>query len=191
MPICAVVLESRHQADELGFKLAESSTPIRKCQVIPPSKEILQTLPEKPLETNNIPTQRLETVEIDQIPFLNPKIARQRRQKVMAFWLMPFGFFAGLSFSKMTGLDTFSNLGLGPIGEPLIGSLLGASSGLLGSYVATASVNPPINEDLKVLRKRNEEGMWLMLLETPSEIELPWQCMQEVNPKEILRFSEQ
>ena len=104
---------------------------------------------------------------------------------------MPFGFIAGLTFSQMTGLQTFSGLGLGPVGEPLIGSLLGMTSGLIGSYVAAASINPDQNDDIRKLTKRNADGYWLLLLETPLEIELPWALMKEINHIEIVRLPDQ
>ena len=59
----------------------------------------------------------------------------------MARWLMPFGFIAGIAFSKMTNLSTFSFIGLNNIGESLIGGLLGMGSGYLGSIFASASIN--------------------------------------------------
>ena len=43
-------------------------------------------------------------------------------------------------------------------------------------------------EDIKSLRKRSEDGLWLLILETPIEIELPWQLLQEVKPIEVVRL---
>ena len=57
----------------------------------------------------------------------------------MATWLLPFGFGAGLLFTFITNLDTFAFAG--PIGQPLIGGLLGLGSGWMGSYAAAASVS--------------------------------------------------
>ena len=54
---------------------------------------------------------------------------------------MPFGFIAGIAFSNMTNLSTFSFLGLNNIGESLIGGLLGMGSGYLGSIVSSESIN--------------------------------------------------
>ena len=191
MPICVVVLKNRAHADELGSQLSKTNTPITQCQLVPPSGELSNLTSQESNELSKPLATELQTTQIDQIPFFNPKLARKRRQKIMAYWLMPFGFLAGLSFSQMTGLQTFSSLGLGGLGQPLIASLLGMASGLLGSYIATSSVNPPINEDLKVLRKRNEEGRWLLLLETPFGVEVPWEGLQAAQPIEIMRFSDQ
>ena len=58
---------------------------------------------------------------------LNPAMARRQRQRSMARWLIPFGFFAGVTFTQITDLNTFSSLGTWA--EPLIGGLLGLGSG--------------------------------------------------------------
>ena len=59
----------------------------------------------------------------------------------MKNWLMPFGFLAGLSFSNMTNLTTFSFLNLNTFGESLVGGLLGLGSGYIGSFFAAGSIN--------------------------------------------------
>ena len=104
---------------------------------------------------------------------------------------MPFGFIAGLTFSQMTGLETFSGIGLGKIGEPIIGSILGMGSGWIGSYTAAASVGSENEDEIKGLQRRNQEGFWLLILETPPEIDLPWQFIKNISPLETVRMSEQ
>ena len=106
----------------------------------------------------------------------------------MAFWLMPFGLFTGLSFSQMTGLETFSKFG--PLGDPLISSLLGIISGLIGSYVAAASVNSGPQDSIRRLVKYNQEECWLIILQAPSGMELPWHLIQQSKPLEIFQLSE-
>ena len=106
----------------------------------------------------------------------------------MARWLLPFGFMAGLTFPQITNLETFSSLG--PWGQPVIGGLLGMGSGLMGSYAAAASV-PSENEDgVRILRNRHEEKRWLLLLETPTGIEPPWQLLQSARPLQVVRLND-
>ncbi len=181
MPICVVLFDQREAANHLLEQLQASATPVSKYKLIRPSKF------DSRQEEENI----IKSCEIDSVPLLNPKLDRQQRQKAMAFWLMPFGFTAGLVFAQMTGLQTFSQIGLGQLGEPLMGGLLGMGSGWLGSYAASRSVSSNTNEDdLRSLRKRLNEGLWLLMIETPIEIELPWQILQEAKPKEVLRLSD-
>ena len=95
-----VVLDSRKRLRELRDQLAALQPPLAKLVAVGSGETPLATLEE-----------------------LNPAFARQRRQKGMALWLIPFGFLAGLTFTQITDLHTFS--ALGPWGEPLIGGLLG------------------------------------------------------------------
>ncbi len=190
MPICVIVLEEVEAATQLNETLINSSTPVVTCQLIKPSSLEGPTgvsLDQRVSSPVN-PSSALKPVSIESIPILNPKISRQQRQKTMSLWLIPFGFIAGLTFSQMTGLQTFSGLGLGNIGEPIIGSLLGMGSGWMGSYVAAASVNTEKNDDLRSLKKFSEDGLWLLLVETPIEIDLPWTLLKEIKPNQIFRL---
>ncbi len=47
------------------------------------------------------------------------------------------------------------------------------------------------DEDITSLRKLSEGGQWLLLLETPFEVELPWNLLKEVNPIEVVRLINQ
>lgn len=119
---------------------------------------------------------------------LNPAIARQARQRSMARWLIPFGFLAGVTFTQITDLTTFSSLG--PWAEPLIGGLLGLGSGWMGSYAAAASVNSEESDRIRSLRNRVEEGSWLLLVETVNGVDMPWTVLQQARPQAVVRLSE-
>lgn len=119
---------------------------------------------------------------------LNPAIARQHRQRSMARWLIPFGFLAGVTFTQITDLTTFSSLG--SWAEPLIGGLLGLGSGWMGSYAAAASVSSEESDRIRSLRNRIEEGCWLLLIETVNGVEMPWTVLQKARPQAVVRLSE-
>ena len=125
---------------------------------------------------------------IDKVALLNPNLTRQQRQRGMARWLMPFGFLAGVTFTKITTLTTFASFG--PWGETLIGGLLGMGSGLMGSYAAAASVDSDNDAGVRILRNRRDEGRWLVLLETPNGIEAPWQVIQKSRPQQVVRLND-
>ncbi len=166
MPVCVVVLSDQAAAEGLTQQLRDTDVPLLMCQAIPPEGDA-----------------------IDSVALLSPNITRQRRQKAMARWLMPFGFLAGLTFTKITTLTTFDSFG--PWGQPVIGGLLGMGSGLMGSYAAAASVNSENEDGVRILRNRREEGRWLLLMVTPSGIDLPWQTVQRSRPLQVVRLSEQ
>ncbi|MBE9229858.1 hypothetical protein IQ264_31125 [Phormidium sp. LEGE 05292] len=70
----------------------------------------------------------------DEFGLIDPKEQAIKQAKFMAFWLVPFGFVAGGAFSLLTNLNTFA--WAGEVGNHLIGGLLGAFGGGMGSIFA-------------------------------------------------------
>ena len=187
MAICILVLKEEKTADEFWEKLKESSIQITNFQVIEPHG----IKPSKdPLTKSGQNHGRPKNVKLIEVKLLNPKLSRKERQTNMALWLMPFGFIAGLTFAGMTDLKTFSSLGFnfGQSFETISGGLLGMLSGWIGSFFAARSVNTN-QDDLKSLLKSNEQGLWLILLETPFETELPWQIINAIKPIDIVNLN--
>ena len=194
MSICIVALPNGENANQLNQKLMERSTPLSKCQLIKPAIaeraiELEQSQPSSNDGRGNLDCPN--PIDIEKVLLLNPNLSKQKRQKTMAFLLMPFGFIAGMTFTVMTNLTTFSDLGIDFLGEPITGGLVGMISGWMGSYVGAASVRTKNVEDINSLRKLNEQGLWLMLLETPFEVELPWNVLRDFEPIEIVRLLDQ
>lgn len=125
---------------------------------------------------------------IAEVEELNPALTRKLRQRSMATWLIPFGFFAGLTFTFITDLDTFAFAG--ELGAHLIGGLLGLGSGWMGSFAAAASVSSEADDRVRALRNRLEEGNWLLLVEMPNGFEMPWTRLQEAKPKAVVRLND-
>ena len=170
MPVCVLVLKEQTAATSLEQKLRANAVPLQRCLLVAPAQG------------------GVEGVAFSSVDLLNPKTARDRRQRSMARWLLPFGFLAGLTFTQITTLQTFS--GLGPWGQPVIGGLLGMGAGFMGSYAAAASV-PSDNEDgVRILRNRHEENRWLLVVETPTGIEPPWQLLQSARPLQVVRLND-
>jgi hypothetical protein len=130
----------------------------------------------------------VEETPMDQVERLNPAAARRRRQRSMARWLIPFGFFAGLTFTYITDLDTFAFAG--DWSQHLIGGLLGLGSGWMGSFAAAASVRSEQDDLVRSLRNRLEEGNWLLLVETAAGAEMPWRTLQQARPQAVVRLDE-
>ena len=194
MSLCIVVLADALKANEICQKIHDASIPLVKSMLIKP-KVFNQSVSVKDgsgaIHASGQQIIQPKSFEIDQVELLNPKLARKARQKNMAMLLGPFGFLAGLTFTQMTGLTTFADLGVGALGEPLTGGLLGLGSGLIGSYVASSTVGSQTGEDIESMKKLNKEGKWLLLLETPFEVELPWNILKEANPIDIIRLVNQ
>ena len=196
MPISILVLKEDEEAYALSKKLQETSIPIVSIELVEPGLAKNNPKTQSPIQENSVKRENtapnIKRLKIDDVKLLNPKIARKNRQNTMALWLMPFGFIAGITFSGMTNLHTFSEFGfnfLGSFGEVLIGGLLGMGSGWIGSFFAASSVNP-YKKDIESLRKRHEQGKWLLVLKTPLETEIPWKAIKEINPLEIVQLNE-
>jgi hypothetical protein len=179
------ILKGKNPAKELLLKLREAQTPILNCDLVEPLKKKSEQ------ENSNLDTS--EEVFANQSSFnnlklLNPALAQKDRQKTLATWLIPFGFIAGLSFSQMTDLKTFANMGFPNTLEKLLGGLVGMISGALGSFFSAGGTNQETLDDLRVIRKKSEEGYWLLILELPMEIEPPWEILKQTDTLEIINI---
>ena len=88
----------------------------------------------------------------------------------------------------MTDLKTFANMGFPNPLEKLLGGLVGMISGALGSFFSAGGTNQETLDDLRVVRKKSEEGYWLLILELPMEIEPPWEILKETDNLEIINI---
>ena len=122
---------------------------------------------------------------------MNPTLARKDRQKTLASWLIPFGFIAGLSFSQMTYLKTFADMGFPNQLENLLGGIVGMISGAIGSFFSAGGISQETNDDLRAIRKKSEGGCWLLILELPLEIEPPWGILKEIDSLEIITIGKE
>ena len=188
MSTCVIVFKGRQPAKELLLKLREAQTPIRSCDLIEPLN--------KKISTEDMNLEISEALFFSQLNFnnvklLNPTLARNERQKTLAAWLIPFGFITGLSFSQMTDLKTFADMGFPNQFEKLLGGLVGMLSGWLGSFFSAGNINQDIDDDIKALRKKSEQGFWLIILEMPIELELPWAIIKETNYLEVITIGQQ
>ena len=179
------ILKGKNPAKELLLKLREAQTPILNCDLVEPLKKKSEH------EDSNLDTSEevfANQSSFNNIKLLNPALAKKDRQKTLATWLIPFGFIAGLSFSQMTDLKTFANMGFPNPLEKLLGGLVGMISGALGSFFSAGGTNQETLDDLRVIRKKSEEGYWLLILELPMEIEPPWEILKQTDTLEIINI---
>jgi len=179
-----VIFEDMDKCIKLFDVFKEKSVIISEAILIPPLTEKISSDEAELL--NSASNILFKSQKFEDIRILNPKLDRKIRQRDMSRWLMPFGFVAGIAFSNMTNLSTFSFLGLNNIGENLIGGLLGMGSGYLGSVVSSASINFNRNKELRSIINFNKEGKWLVLLENQIGTELPWALIKQSEAKDII-----
>ena len=186
------ILQGEEEANELLQKLFQASTPITDCDLIKPLSNENSSFQNKSKDFprfNQISKEK-EAVSFETVKLLNPKLAQKLRRKTLTLWLMPFGFITGLAFSQMTGLRTFSELGFPSQLEQLIGGFLGMGAGWIGGFFAAGNADKELDDDLRTLRQKSKEGLWLLLIETPMETELPWKTLKEINPIEIIKLND-
>ena len=179
-----VIYEDLEKCIQLFNVFKEKSVLMSDAILILPFNE--KITPDQNKLLNSTTNNLFRSQQLEDIRILNPKLDRKIRQKDMSRWLMPFGFIAGIAFSNMTNLSTFSFLGLNNTGQSLIGGLLGMGSGYLGSVVSSASININRNKELRSIINLNKEGKWLILLENQIGSELPWALIKESEPKDII-----
>ncbi len=188
MSTFVIILKEKKPAKELILRLREAQTPILNCDLVEPLNN--------KSDHENSNSDKSEEIFVNQsnfnnIKLLNPALARKDRQKTLATWLIPFGFIAGLSFSQMTDLKTFAEMGFPNQLEKLLGGLIGMVSGALGSFFSAGGINQETVDDLRAIRKKSEEGFWLLILEIPIEIEPPWLILKEIDIQEIITIGKE
>ena len=184
MTKCILIFQELEKCVDLLNIFEERSIYISQAILIKPYDGKISREKEQILQNLKNNLYKIETIENNRI--LNPKLDRQIRQKGMRNWLMPFGFLAGLSFSNMTNLTTFSFLNLNAFGESLVGGLLGLGSGYIGSFFASGSINLNRSKEIRPLINANKDGKWLILLEDQNGYELPWNLIKEAEPLDII-----
>ncbi len=99
----------------------------------------------------------------DEYGLIDPAEKARQQAKFMAYWLVPFGFVAGFSFSLITGLNTFA--WAGELGNNVIGGLLGAASGGMGSVFVGGGVGLIVGGgDALPYRNRLKAGKYLVVV---------------------------
>jgi hypothetical protein len=120
------------------------------------------------LEKEGLPTPQVAILgkgykSADEYGLIDPNEQARKQARLMATWLVPFGFAAGFTFSWITGLDTFA--WAGQLGNHIIGGLLGAVSGAMGSFFVGGGVGLIFGGgDALPYRNRLNAGKYLIVV---------------------------
>ena len=127
----------------------------------------------------------------DEFGFIDPNQQAIKQSKLMAFWLVPFGFVAGIAFSLATNLNTFA--WAGEIGDHLIGGLLGAGGGLMGSLFAGGGGGLLFGSgDALPYRNRLNAGKYLIVVKGSENLTLQaTRIIRQFEPENIQGYAEQ
>ncbi|WP_449420324.1 hypothetical protein [Phormidium nigroviride] len=145
------------------------------------------------LEKEGLPMKQISILgrgykSADEYGLIDPKEQAIKQAKFMAIWLVPFGFFAGFSFSLITGLKTFAFAG--ELGDHIIGGILGALSGVLGSIFVGGGVGL-ISGDALPYRNRLNAGKYLVVVngnETLTRQATP--ILRQFDPENMQSYSD-
>lgn len=126
------------------------------------------------LEKEGLPMEQVAILgkgykSADEYGLIDPNEQARQQAKLMATWLVPFGFAAGVTFSVITGLQTFA--WAGELGNHLIGGLLGAISGAMGSVFVGGGVGLLVGSgDALPYRNRLNAGKYLIVVKGSENI---------------------
>ncbi|GAC1457632.1 MAG: hypothetical protein NVS2B14_02470 [Chamaesiphon sp.] len=121
----------------------------------------------------------------DEFGLIDPNQQALNQARFMSYWLVPFGFLAGTTFSLITGLNTF--IWAGEIGNHLIGGLLGAASGALGSFLVGGGVGLAFGSgDALPYRNRLNAGKYIIVVQgSPSLTQQATGILRQFEPENI------
>lgn len=142
------------------------------------------------LEAAKFPMQSISILgkgykSADEFGFIDPLAQGRKQASFMAYWLVPFGFLAGVGFSLVTDLQTFA--WAGTIGNHAIGGVLGAFGGAMGSIFVGGGVGVATGSgDTIPYRNRLNEGKYLIIVQgTDQEVVRANQIMRPLRPENI------
>ncbi len=126
----------------------------------------------------------------DEFGLIDPNEQAKKQAQFMSYWLVPFGFFAGVTFSIITGLDTFA--WAGEIGNHVIGGLLGAIAGGMGSLFVGGGVGLVMGSgDALPYRNRLNAGKYLVVVQgSESLTRQATRILRQFEPENIQGYGE-
>jgi hypothetical protein len=126
----------------------------------------------------------------DEFGLIDPNEQAIKQTKLMALWLVPFGFVAGYTFNLITGLDTFA--WAGETGNHIVGGLLGAVSGALGSLFVGGGVGLIVGGgDALPYRNRLNAGKYLIVVKgSEALIRQATRVLRQFEPENIQGYTD-
>lgn len=147
------------------------------------------------LEKEGIPVEQVTILgrgykSADEFGLIDPNEQASKQARLMAFWLVPFGFISGVVFNILTGLKTFS--WAGDIGNPIIGGLLGAAAGAMGSIVAGGGAGLAFGSgDALPYRNRLNAGKYLVVVKgTESVTRQATRVLRQFEPENLQGYAQ-
>lgn len=125
----------------------------------------------------------------DEFGLTDPMEEAGKQARFMAFWLVPFGFFSGATFSVISGLNTFA--WAGEIGNHVVGGILGAISGAMGSVFVGGGLGfISGGGDALPYRNRLDGGKYLVVVQgSESIIKSATSILRQFEPENLQGYA--
>ena len=119
------------------------------------------------LESADIPLKHIKIVgpgykSLDELDLFDPTLATWQAVKQMLFWLLPFGFFAGFTFNRITQLTILSVLP--PLGNGVLGGVFGLIAAAMGGVTFGGGTQLIATKEAVPFAQRLEAGMYLVVI---------------------------
>lgn len=140
------VLPDRTQAETAASALAQEGLPIEQIHILGKGDKIA-----------------------DEFNFIDPRQQGRKRATFMSFWLVPFGFIGGIAFNLSTQYQLVPSIGA--FGNQMIGGLLGAIGGAMGSFFIGGGVELSLGGgDAVPYRTQLKQGKYLVIVSGPPNL---------------------
>lgn len=146
------------------------------------------------LEKAGIPLSQMSILgrgykSADEFGLLDPYDSAWKQIRLMATWLIPFGFGAGVVFSIISGLQTFA--WAGEFGNHAIGGVLGAIAASMGSLFVGGGAGIILSGDVVPYRNRINAGKYLVVVQgTPQLTRQATTILRKYQPENIQGYEE-
>jgi hypothetical protein len=124
------------------------------------------------LEQEGLPMEQVSLLgkgykSADEFGFIDPSKEARKRAKFMSFWLVPFGFVGGVAFNLSTQYQLVP--AVGALGNQLIGGVLGAIGGAMGSLFIGGGIGLGRGNNDQPYSDRLKEGKYILVVQgTPN-----------------------
>ena len=142
------------------------------------------------LEQEGLPTEQLHILgkgykSADEFGFIDPSKQGRKRALLMSFWLVPFGFIAGCAFNVSTQYQLVPSAGA--LGNQILGGLLGAIGGAMGSFFIGGGVSLSSGSgDALPYQNRLQQGKYLVIVSgTPNITNKATSILRQFKPENL------
>ena len=142
------------------------------------------------LEKDGIPLEQMSILgkgykTADEFGFTDPAKKGLQQARLMAYWLVPFGFIGGYAFNLSTQYMLVPQAG--ELGNHLLGGLFGAIAGAMGSFFVGGGVGMASGsgDDLPY-RNRLDEGKYLVVVQgAPNLTNRAGRLLRQCKPESV------